>query len=584
MNVLTHLMVGSTTITLYLSYLSWKKRRLKPALWLSFAMLAVSFYSFGYAFEIKQDDIEWIKFWLKVQYLGIPFITPLWLIMIINYLNLETYLNKRLYGLLFIVPAATFILHYTNEFHHLYYSGMYLTKATLMDVAVLTKGPWYWVHIVYSYANIITGLILLYSKLLSAADHMRKQLIVMILGTCIPWVLNLVYLFDVFRNGFDFTPTGFMLSGIIYIYAVFRYQLLRLKQAALERMFESMDDGVILLDNENCIINFNTAACRIFPGLSSVMPEQCRTTEMFQVYPSLLALMNRNESSSCLQYILVNDAQKYFNIRMVLIHDKEVWLGRMLTFSDITEMKKYQERIRSTATQLAALNALKDKLLAVIDDRIRDPVAMLVNLSELLEEELSFAEVDTREMTVEIKEQVRHIFSVVESLLECFRSKTGGTLIVPKAWQLSEVMNLAVGRVQQRAEEKSISIQAAVPERLTIMADKEMLELVIWNLLSNGIKYSEKNSIVRVRAEAKGKMAIVAVQDNGIGIRPERVQLLFQDVQVQPTAGTEGEKGIGLGLFICKELVHRNGGDIWVESNPGEGSTFYVSVPLWVLN
>lgn len=248
-------------------------------------------------------------------------------------------------------------------------------------------------------------------------------------------------------------------------------------------------------------------------------------------------------------------------------------------YFDVTEIKIRQENLIAVNKELAAVNTLKDKLFAVFANDIHEPLAELVNLSELLIEEKKNYHDDSFEIIGEIQNHVRSTFIMVENLLEWFRSRSGGNVFDPRELDLSKLVQEVVQMKNIKAEAKNIRILYDVPAGITVYADREMLALVLRNLLSNAIKFTAGNGSIIINAEMDKEMAVVSVKDTGVGIQPERVQLIFQDAKDNTTIGTEGESGLGLGLFISKQFIQRIGGDIWVDSIPGEGSNFFITIP-----
>lgn len=244
---------------------------------------------------------------------------------------------------------------------------------------------------------------------------------------------------------------------------------------------------------------------------------------------------------------------------------------------DITEQVLHQRLIPVTE-QLEALNALKDKLFTVVTHDIRNPMATMVSLIELLEGEKENYSSESIEIIEAVKEQVNNIYTIVENLLEWLKSQQKGLVFNPLVWDLSWIVQEVTNSYQINAVTKGINITSGIIEGTNVFADKDILELVLRNLLSNAIKFTGNGGIISIQAFESGHEVIVAIQDNGIGISHAKAKTLFREAYVNSTRGTAGEKGIGLGLLMCKEFVTRNGGEIWVDSTLGKGSTFRFSL------
>jgi signal transduction histidine kinase len=139
-------------------------------------------------------------------------------------------------------------------------------------------------------------------------------------------------------------------------------------------------------------------------------------------------------------------------------------------------------------------------------------------------------------------------------------------------------VNLNLHRVP--AEKKNIKLVSDVPEDVKVYADREMMNTVVRNLVNNAVKYSQPEGTIELRISISDHVAEIRVRDEGIGIAPENQEKLFRIDSKFKLPGTEGEKGTGLGLTLCREFAEINGGHIRVESKEGAGTTFFVTVPL----
>ncbi|AOZ93136.1 sensor histidine kinase [Paenibacillus crassostreae] len=575
------LLLVATCLMLFISYLSFRKRKLLVAKFNALMMLAASFYSFGYAFEIISEDIEIIKFWLSFEYIGIPFITTFWLILVIYFTGYQKVLKRWVWLLLFLIPVLTFLLQLTNDLHYLFYRNIMMDYSSIIPTVDSLKGPWYWVHICYIYIQVIVGMTLFVMMYLKAVPLVRKQITVIILGAVAPWISNLVYVFGIFGLHVDLTPFGFTLSGILYIWGIYQFNLLRLAPIALQKVYETMQDGVVFLDYDNNIINYNEAAQEVFEELHDMKGNKGSAYHVFSNYPELLQKIIVLENSDIQITITRKEETRYYHLKVSLIYDKgQITLGKMLIFSDITQLIDYQEKLQSNVNQLAELNAFKDKLFTVVAHDIRDPLAVLVNLTEILDEEMKTVGSENIEIFQEVSGQVRNTYTLVENLLDWFRSQSGKIMFNPLVWDLSSIVQQFIHSITIRSEIKEIKITFKIDDEIQVFADKEILNLILRNLLSNAIKFTDIGGNIHIGAIKKGDQVIISVRDSGVGIDSVIVKSLFHKALDAPSQGTKGEKGTGLGLFLSSEFIQMHGGEIWVESIQGEGSTFFFSLPV----
>jgi signal transduction histidine kinase len=255
-------------------------------------------------------------------------------------------------------------------------------------------------------------------------------------------------------------------------------------------------------------------------------------------------------------------------------------IGKMLMFNDITEWMDNEERLREKSQRLSQLNAFKDKLFTVVAHDIRDPIALLVSLTELLGDEPTDADISNAEVFQEIRRQVSGTFQLVDNLLDWYRSQNGEVSFRPSDWNLQQVVRQALSLSGARAGMKRIQMTELIDEKLTVSADKEMLDLILRNLLSNAIKFSGVGGQIEVGAYSENGQVRVYVRDSGSGIDEETSRLLRQEDLFFKESGFANEGGkTRFGLVLTREFLRIHGGRLQFESVHGEGTTFTFTLP-----
>jgi signal transduction histidine kinase len=169
---------------------------------------------------------------------------------------------------------------------------------------------------------------------------------------------------------------------------------------------------------------------------------------------------------------------------------------------------------------------------------------------------------------------------LLENLLEWANSQRGKISFNPIPLNLNEIFKEEFKMLDEMAGRKYIKLNSRFTDDLTIVADKNMIKTILRNLISNAIKFTNKNGKVEVTATSDNKQVMISVSDSGIGMTKETMAKLFRIDSNLSTHGTENEKGTGLGLILCKEFVEKHGGKIWVESESGKGSIFRFTLPM----
>ncbi len=235
---------------------------------------------------------------------------------------------------------------------------------------------------------------------------------------------------------------------------------------------------------------------------------------------------------------------------------------------------------RRLKQELQRLNADKDKFFSIISHDLRNPLSGLMGYAELMVYRgHTYPPEKIQEHADNILSAAKNINNLLENLLHWSRIQTGRITYQPTVVDLYQEAKNTVLLYQANAEEKDIILLSTIEPSITAYADRNMVDMVIRNLVSNAIKFTDTGGAIKVLAEDKGTTVEVMVSDTGVGMHEEQIQSLFKIDVFQTTMGTNNEIGSGLGLILCREMVEQNNGTIWVESEPHRGTTFHVSLP-----
>ena len=248
---------------------------------------------------------------------------------------------------------------------------------------------------------------------------------------------------------------------------------------------------------------------------------------------------------------------------------------------DITERKKAEADLKASEESLKKLNATKDKFFSIIAHDLRNPLGNFVSvLSYLYEFYNVLSEEEKIEYISNTKDSASGILSLLENLLEWSRSQRGMITINPNEFCIRMIANNTISILKLSADEKNIRLENNIPEPTMINTDANLVSTIIRNLTSNAIKFTPIGGSIELGIKmTKDPNLTVFVKDSGVGMSKETIDKLFRIDESITTKGTSGEKGTGLGLILCKEFVEKLGGNIWVESELGKGTTFYFTLP-----
>ncbi len=245
------------------------------------------------------------------------------------------------------------------------------------------------------------------------------------------------------------------------------------------------------------------------------------------------------------------------------------------------QLKNAWSQQDKTNQELKDINATKDKFLSLLAHDLRNAFITILGYSEMLTAKLKKEKNDKLgKISQQIQDTSKTTFDLLEKLLEWAMVQEGKVKFTRQQTSLYSVVNDCITLYANMAESKQISISNQIPRNLSVWVDKNMLYTIFRNLMGNAIKYCNKGGKVIVQSIETPLLLEVTVKDNGVGMSSQAIDSLFKIEKTKTVKGTEGEKGTGLGLLLCKEFVEKHGGKIFVESQPGEGSTFTFTLPV----
>lgn len=255
-------------------------------------------------------------------------------------------------------------------------------------------------------------------------------------------------------------------------------------------------------------------------------------------------------------------------------------LQMIFVVRDISDRKLAESELKIKNEQLIQANAEKDKFFSIIAHDLRSPFNGFLGLTQLMADDLpQMSLAETQTITIDLRNSASNLFRLLENLLDWSRMEQGLIPFNPDVVQLLPFVNESLSMTMESAKIKGIEISCDIPEGMEVVADRNMLQTVIRNLVSNAVKFTRKAGNIRLSAIASGEKNVeISISDTGIGMSQEMVNGLFLLDSQTNRQGTGGEPSTGLGLIICKDFIEKHGGKLYVRSEEGKGSTFYFTV------
>ena len=243
-------------------------------------------------------------------------------------------------------------------------------------------------------------------------------------------------------------------------------------------------------------------------------------------------------------------------------------------------IKLQSDKLQETNQQLVASNSSKDKFFSIIAHDLRNPFNTLMGFSDALLKDLENYSLDDAKEILNMMNSTSKMGSdLLENLLLWSRAETGRIPYEPVSLNLNSIAESNIHFMSAQAQMKNIQVDNEIDPAILVMADENMLNTILRNLISNAIKFTYKNGHIVIKARLVRPNIEIAVWDNGVGISESNLKRMFQIKSTISTLGTSSESGTGLGLILCKEFVEKHGGKIWVESEFNKGSEFKFTLP-----
>ncbi len=561
LNHLSLLMMGSSLLCLFLSsyaWKAWKRNHDLTALSLSLLVAAVAIWSFFYGLEFSLANLSLMRIAVALSYVGISAIPVLWFAFAARYSGKDQWLKPSNIALLFIIPAISVAMVATNGMHGLFYSTVELGLSNGYTFLRLQMGPFWWVNILYSYVWVVAGMVLMIRMFLKASGMNRIRIGFLLASALLPYAVNLAYVSGFRPYGFlDLTPAAFAVTGLILTVGIFTMNLFDINPVALDVLFDSIPDAVLVLDTNARVIDANPTARTLLE--SRLLRETVAVAREEPEGPAGGFLTTEPDQRD----ICVED-RTYHRTSTELFSRGGRRLGSLIVIRDITERKRAEERIVEANRQLHALaerlQDAREEERAATAWELHDHVAQALSVlkidvaycrSRLDAESQASLATTMDEMTRLLDETVGRLRRLYTDLVPVMLEDLG--LAAAIEWQAEEFARLSGMECEARRVE-----DLALPRGTVALG----MFRVLREALDNVRRHSGATRVT-VDLEREGGDAVLRVADNGRGF-----------------AEGEARKPGAIGLAGIRERALSWGGRMSVNTSVGAGTTIEVTAPL----
>ncbi len=580
-NIPSVIMLVSGAILLSFVIFVIRQKNDKSSFYLKLMMAAAALWAVANGLELALNDIGLKVFLSKFSYIGVCAIVPLWLMFVLNYVKHPLLEKRGLYPVISVMPAIMLGFAFTNEFHGLVWPSLETIVADGGIRIIYGHGIMVLVFAVYSAVMILYGLFILIGSMNTTSILIRRQMLLVIAASVAPWVCNVVYLLGKSPiKGVDLTPIGFIITGVMFHFGVLQFKMLDLMPVARYILFREVSDGVLIIDEKHRITDINPASSEIL----GIDEKQILGKRAEEVIPDSTDLLAKTWDDDRIRNVCFRLDGKYIDVRISRMSDKNRSFGFLAVLRDVSGMRKAQMELIRAQEEAEAANNAKGRFLANVSHEIKTPMKGIMGFLELLSE-TGLDPVQT-EYVNETKSAANTLLCLLNDILDYTKAESGMLQLehIPMDLHLlvRETISLFEAAARKNGNRLEYTIAQSVPDR--IYGDPVRLRQVLNNLIGNAVKFTENGSItVRLdtfRDAGNRDMLRFEVSDTGVGMSSEAIDRIFQAFTQADASMTRKFGGTGLGLSIVEKIVVLWGGAIEVQSEPGKGSCFTVTIRL----
>jgi signal transduction histidine kinase len=487
----------------------------------------------------------------QVKYLAVPFVPVTIAMMALRYTGSEQYISRTTLGLATVIPVVSVLVMLTNQHHGLFWTSTQVETVGAYSVLVTTSGPWYLIHLLYSYLLLVVGTVTLIRWALRAGKTYQRQARLILIGIAVPWAANVAEHLAIDGTPLDPTPVFFTVSGVFIGVAILRFQFLDLTPVARNTVVEVMREGLVVVDDEGRIIDANPAA-RTLLGRESPVGEN-----IAELTPTALADACLGESAAETLTMTTPTGERTFDVRRSELPGG----ARMVLLYDVTERRRQ-------AGQLERQNERLERFGSVLAHDLRNPLNVAQGYVEMLVEE---------------GEETDHVRRAIDALDRMEELIDGTLALTREGPAVTEPEPVDLGRVAREAWESVDTAGATLELRadLTVSADPARLQRLFENLFRNAVEHREtagrwQSDEARAQRDNSAGLTVwvepitngFAVADDGPGIPEEMRESVLE------FGFSSDENGTGLGLSIVTEIAEAHGWRVEVAESETGGARF----------
>lgn len=534
----------------------------------------------------------------KFIYIGTCFFPVCFLLTSSIFINTKLVLTTK-HKLLFVIPLISLLILWTNDYHHLFY------KFYSIDLEQAVFGPYFYIHTLYSYSCILIAIFRLILYSIKNSGFFSKQSLLICTGSGICLAMNILSTLGILNSSIYTTPIAFTVAILFIALAIFKFDFLKVTPIALQRVVDRMSDGYIIVNDENIVTDFNQTFLDLFSlktgelrniNINDLITKLSSDSEKRHAFLDAINKTKSNDKTIKIERYF-SQLNKYFNIEINSIKNKNTYLGTLILFKDITQHTMDMKTIKDNQDMLIEKERLASlgQMIGGIAHNLKTPIMSIAGaaegLSDLIKEYDSSIEdpevtaQDHHEIASDMNvwiEKIRTHLSYMSDVITAIKGQAVNFADqTSTSFTVKELMNYVDILMKHELKNALINLkaQADIDSSTEVKGNINSLVQVINNIISNAIQAyqsrGETNKDIDFRIYKEGSNIIFKIQDYAGGL-PQNVQeKLFKEMIT-----TKGKNGTGLGLFMSYSNIkaHFSGNLRYETSN--EGTSFFIEIPM----
>lgn len=584
-NILVFSLLSNFICCFGIAIYSWRKTYTSYQKYFTLLMLMIAVWSLAGAFESAATSLDTKLIFSKIEYI-VALTAPVFYLKFAAGFSKVDEIWKKFYAWFWMVPLLIFIAALTNEHHHLIWTGFSWSSAG-NNIIIYHHGPLFFLATVFSLGMILLSQVLLFKALKRLPELSRKQAKLFILASYFPFIAVGIYSFEPsFLVGLDIIILSFSFTGILLLVGIVRYNILDIVPIVKQHITSIIPDGLLVLDHHRHLIFSNEVATKLLESQYGKLKHNISVVDWLVV-----AVDSFIEEGLEKKEVTIQDKnEEWYNVMLSRLVDRAGKLrGIVIIMRNISQRKKLEieaevlnRKIFESNKALIELNAQKDKILSIIGHDLKTSFHQISAFTLIIKENAElFNKTNILELVSDIDTAAQNGNKVLEDLLLWAQGQQKAASVNPSSFNFNELIEEVMLFFGKLTETKKLKIENRFSSNVIVYADRNMVTVVLRNIISNAIKFSHTGDTITLdwQKPDSGHVNILII-DQGKGMSTEQMSKLFNPEIKFSTTGTAGEKGNGLGLALSYDMMLRNKGNIQVESTPGKGTKFILTLPV----